>query len=335
MTPKVVALGCTAVLLLCSSSTLSAQEAGAWAGKRVMIVRDGVLLRSGSKTVGPAALGTVLEVSRVNGQWLWFKGRRGWIKQSDVAPYDKAIDHFSAAINRDPTSQAYHQRGVAHAAMGRFERAAADFSAAIERDPKNVAAYNDRGNARRKLGKLDEALADFNEVIRRGVRHPAVHTNRGLTRHDQGQFDEALADYNAAIAIDAKFAPVWEAGGITREAKGDVAKAISNYQKAIELDGSFVRARNNLAWILATSPNEEVRNGKQAVQHATKVCELTGFQDAVYLDTLAAALAESGQYEQAVKRANEAIENATDEQKPVIAQRLKLYEEGEPFRTAD
>ncbi len=301
-------------------------------GQRVMVVRDGVQFRvKGESQNAPAPLGIVLEVSKVNDQWLWFKGQRGWLNQSDVVLYDKAIDYFTAEIQRDPSPQAYRQRGIAHAAMANFENSVADFTEVIRRDQDDVATYNDRGNALRKLGRFDKALADFTAVIDRGVRHPAVYTNRGLVRYGKQEYDLALIDFNAAIALDDRYAPAWDAGGAAREAMGDFAKAIANYKQAVDVDSNFDRGHNNLAWILATHPDPQIRNAENAVRHATKACDLTSYSDAGYLDTLAAAYAEAGQFDQAIKRAKEAIEKASTEEKAAIQARLELYESGKTF----
>ena len=100
---------------------------------------------------------------------------------------------------------------------------------------------------------------------------------------------------------------------------------------AARLDPAFVLAWNNRAWILATAPDAKFRDGSQAVQCATQACELTDYQAADLLDTLAAALAEAGQFEQAVVRARQALEKADAGQQDMLAARLKLYESGKPF----
>ena len=91
-------------------------------------------------------------------------------------------------------------------------------------------------------------------------------------------------------------------------------------------------AWNNQAWILATAADAKFRNGKRAVECATKACELTGYEKADILDTLAAALAEAGQFEQAVERAELALEKAEPKQKPAIEARLKIFKAGKPYR---
>lgn len=299
---------------------------------RVMVISWDAELKSGQTVVTRVPLGAVLDVSDENGPWRWIAAAKGWIHETDVVPVAKAIEHFDAKVEAEPSSQTLHERGIARVALGLHAAAIDDFSEALKRDEKNLAAANDRGNARRELGQVDEAIADFTRVIDGGVKHPGVFVNRGLARQTKGLIDPAIADFNAAIEIDPKFAPAWEAGGSARFELGEYTKAYRNYRKAIEIDGNFARALNNLAWLLAACPEEHYRDGTEAVRLATKACELARFQDAGFLDTLAAALAESGQFEQAVVRAKEAIEKADDERKPAIQKRLQLYEDSQPYR---
>ena len=80
------------------------------------------------------------------------------------------------------------------------------------------------------------------------------------------------------------------------------------------------------------SPRRTIVGGKNAVAPATKACDLTQHRDADYLETLAAAHAEAAQFEQAVKRARDAIEKASNAERAAIENRLKLYEAGKPLR---
>jgi len=66
------------------------------------------------------------------------------------------------------------------------------------------------------------------------------------------------------------------------------------------LSGSLMWA-NNLAWILSTNPDPKIRSGLEAVDWARKACKASGYRDPYTLDTLAAALAESGDFSEAIK----------------------------------
>jgi len=329
---RILSLACVLPIVGWLTTGLPAQEDDVWKDQRVMVVHPSVELKTGRNVVGHARLGELLEVSKVSGDWLWIESRRGWINRSQVVLSDRAIEYFTQRIDRSASSETHHQRGIALVALGQFEKAVMDFDEAIRQDSRNLAAYNDRGNALSKIGKFDRAISDFSTLIARKVRHPAVHMNRGLALHNKGEYDEALADFSAAIRLDGKFAPAWDAGGATRQAKGNYAKAIENFSHAIEHAPNFDRAHNNLAWLLATCPEESRRNGSKAIEHATKACELTKFKNSGYLDTLAAAYAEAGQFEEAVRRVTEALALASKSNKKRVEERLTLYKAGKPYR---
>ena len=78
--------------------------------------------------------------------------------------------------------------------------------------------------------------------------------------------------------------------------KGQIDEAIRQYQEAIRLKPDYAPAQNNLAWLLATCPQAALRNGVKAVGLAREVDRLSGAKDPGYLDTLAAAFAEAGQF---------------------------------------
>jgi tetratricopeptide (TPR) repeat protein len=89
---------------------------------------------------------------------------------------------------------------------------------------------------------------------------------------------------------------------------------------------------NGAAWILATHPAAELRNGARAVELATKACELTKWKDASYLDTLAAAYAERGQFDKAVEWQEKAVSLALEADKGGYQARLALYKSGQAYR---
>jgi hypothetical protein len=91
---------------------------------------------------------------------------------------------------------------------------------------------------------------------------------------------------------------------------------------------------NNLAWILATCPKAEVRDGKNAVALATRACELSNWQTPTFMGTLGAAYAEMGRMGDAIAMQNKALESAKYRQVhgESSALRLQLYAAGQPYR---
>lgn len=119
---------------------------------------------------------------------------------------------------------------------------------------------------------------------------------------------------------------------LTKQRK--IAEAESVYRRAAESGDN--QATCKLAWLLATSENSELRDGRDAVNFAEKSVATTNRKDAVMLSTLAAAYAETGQYEKAINCQKEAMTLTHDESsKKDYANRLKLYESNLPCRESN
>jgi tetratricopeptide (TPR) repeat protein len=99
------------------------------------------------------------------------------------------------------------------------------------------------------------------------------------------------------------------------------AKARDDFQAALKLSPNELNTLNNLAWMEATCPDAEYRDGKAAVERATKVCQLSGWRLKEYASTLAAAYAENGDFDKAIAIA----EKYEDE-------RLEQYRQRKPVR---
>src|SRR5262249_49421907 len=89
-----------------------------------------------------------------------------------------------------------------------------------------------------------------------------------------------------------------------------------------------------LAQLLATCPDDKVRDGKRAVQYATTACELTDWKVPSCLETLAAAYAEAGQFEEAIRYQTRALSDLTFAARwgPPARPRPKLHRHKKPFR---
>ena len=149
---------------------------------------------------------------------------------------------------------------------------------------------------------------------------------------------QSLKDAETTARIEG--AVKWMGRGYYNRAKtkvsgGEFAEAISDYEAAVRIDPNRARAFSDLAWLLAACPTAEFRDGTKAIENATKACELTNFKKARYVGALAAAYAEAGDFDAAVKRQKKAIDLLTEKQQHLRAdfeERLKLYQSGKPYR---
>lgn len=160
----------------------------------------------------------------------------------------------------------------------------------------------------------------------------ASYCRRGILFASKGQPDKAMADLNEGLRVDPKLAEGYFSRGLVRYELEEYSAATADYQRAISLDPRNVQAHNNLAWIYATCPKADSRNGDAAVEHALKACELSGYAQWYCLGTLAAAYAEAGDFEEARRWCKETLAAAPEEEREDCRKRLRLYKDGQPCR---
>jgi tetratricopeptide (TPR) repeat protein len=114
--------------------------------------------------------------------------------------------------------------------------------------------------------------------------------------------------------------------------RGEFDKALAGFDECLRLDQDHAGACNSKAWLLATCPEEKLRDGLEAIRLAKKACTLTQDKVAAYVDTLAAAYAEAGEFEEALTTQTRALELAAPQERAEFAMRLKLFQEKKKYR---
>jgi tetratricopeptide (TPR) repeat protein len=147
-------------------------------------------------------------------------------------------------------------------------------------------------------------------------------------------FQRAIELYQRAIDLDPGDFQARHGLGQVLQQQGRYAEAEQAYLGAIKAQPASAPAYNSLARLLATCPDDKARDGKRAVEYATTACERTGWQDPLCLDTLAAAYAEAGRFDEAVRYQTRALDDPAlkGDLRTVARQRLELYRQKKPFR---
>jgi len=264
----------------------------------------------------------------------WALNRRGELRAEEGRD-EEAYGDFGQAIELDPTRwQAWHNRGVSHAMRGEFEPAIADFNKTIELKPNYANAWFNRGELRYEQGDYETAVADYNEAIRLNSVDAAAFNSRGHAHYRLGKFQPAVDDYSQAIRIEPSNAAAYTNRGDLYADLGQFDQAARDYRAAIRIDPNLGRAYQSAAWLMATCHDERFRNAQLALDAAQKAIELDGADNYRYLDTLAAAYANAGQFDKAVDSEEKALELAPEDVQERYQARLALYQAGRPYRDA-
>ena len=243
------------------------------------------------------------------------------------------------AVRLDPTfAPAEHNLATALMIGGRLQGALEHYRRAIELRPDYPQAHNNLGGVLQSMGRPAEAVRHYRLAIESQPRHADAHYNLANVLLSEGTLDEAITHYRRALEI-APDVPRTRSG-LARAflLQGQWTEAVAEYRKTVELDPDLVAPLTDLAWLLATSPEDRLRSPAEAVQLAERAAELTNHSHVAVLDTLAAAYASDERFDRAVEVARTAVTLARQADATDLAddvrRRLQLYLQGRPFRMA-
>lgn len=182
-------------------------------------------------------------------------------------------------------------------------------------------------------GQSIRAIKELDEVIVLDPKSYQAYVNRGLVYTQTEDYDKAAEDFQKALQISPRNEQLLFDCGYAYEKTDDYKNALAIYHQAVTFHPESSMAYNNLAWLLATCPQAEFRDGKKAVDYATKACDLSQWKDPASLDTLASAYAEVGDFDHALQWENVALScpnfNPTDAAE--ARDRLVLYQSHKPY----
>ena len=226
---------------------------------------------------------------------------------------------------------AHTNLGNALARRGDLVWAVGEYESALAIRPDFVEAHNNLGGALMRQGDPVRATEHYRHAIRLRPFYDKAHYNLGLALDTQGKPVQAMAHYERALVINPDLAEAHLAlGGILLK-RGRLRQAVSRYRQALLRKPDLVGAAVALSWLLATSHDPSIRNGKEAVEWAEHSARMLGRTDPDVLDTLGAAYARAGDFSEAVRWQEQAVEMAPTGQKADFRGRLELYRSGKPY----
>ncbi len=161
------------------------------------------------------------------------------------------------------------------------------------------------------------------------------HFNDALALVQNEEWNKAISSLSEAIRKNPKDHEAWYFRGLCWSKKGNYQNALDDYYQALDLNPEYSYGYNALAWLLATCPDPDFRDGPKALDLAWEAVDIKA--DAYNYDTLAAAQAQMGQFEEAIRNQERAINLITrdplvpESLKSAYQDRIRLYRNGEPF----
>lgn len=262
---------------------------------------------------------------------------------SSMDQKERAAEELHEAVRLSPGSAVLHSDlARVLVELGRLDEAVEQLQRAVELKPDSAMLRIDLAGTCLRAKRYEEGLEYAQSAIDQDPSLAAAHNCAGRLLTNLGRLDEAVEALERAVELDsdseafrADVARVMTAQGKFHEQEGRQAEAIKAYRRGLSLKSDDVNLINNLAWVLATVTNDDLRDGEEAVRLAELACNLTEFRNVALIDTLAAAYAEAGRFSDAVETAQKAIQIA-DESGQADAvddmrKKLALYQAGQPY----
>ncbi len=258
-------------------------------------------------------------------------------KALDEQDWKRAAASFRKGIELAPNEPSLHHKlGTALYLDGDAAGAAAEFDAALRVSPHFAKAHYSLGIMHGSTGRLAQAIEHLTAAVRADPGYVEAHLRLGDVLRLSGRPAAALAEYEQAAMLDPRQPDAAFGSALVlvdlrryREARDRLREGAARYP---EFPG-FVHA---LVRLLAAAPDAGVRDG-QAAMSLVQPLVATGARTYQVAEMMAMALAEIGQYRDAMSWQRRAISGAESAERPEVAKQmtemLRTYEHRQPCRT--
>ena len=242
-----------------------------------------------------------------------------------------------AIIAKNPLAEIAHANlGIVLAAQGRTQEAIAEYREALRINPGDTLTLNNLGMTFFELRQFSEAALNYREIVRLQPEYAQGHVNLAAALANQGNVAEAILQFRMALLLRPERVDLRYSLANALAMAGRPGDAAAQYEEVLRVAPLHAPSLNNLARILATNADPQFRKGDGALKLALLADKLTGGKNPAILNTLAAAYAEAGRFDEAVQTATQAADIARNAGQADLAgsieQRLAAYQAHRPWR---
>lgn len=247
--------------------------------------------------------------------------------------HEAAAEDAAAALRIDPKNLfGLLVRAQSLVLADKAEEALPEAKLALQLQPDSDNAVQVWAMAIDKSGKTKQTIRELSATAENNPGDAVVWTQLALLYSAQRRLGKAVEAFTAAIKADNTRPFLYRMRADAYLSVGEQKAALTDYEAAMQLEPDDTGVLNNLAWLLATSPEEDLRDGRRAIKLATKAGELTHHQQAHILSTIAAAYAETGDFDTARRWSQKAVDLGDDHLKEQLRKELASYEDEKPWR---
>lgn len=285
-------------------------DAALRADPRNLKARKNLAVELSHKRQYPEARRVIDEVLRESPDYAEAHSIRSMILAS-MGEYDAAIAAARKAVELAPYQPLSHF-GLFDILfkLGRYKEAIAAGEEGLPENPFGELLHYKLGRAYYRLGDLTNAISHFRVAVTLKTDYADAREELGQALFEAHRPAEARDEFEKALRYKPGDTDLRDHLAAALEAEGRIGDAIKEYRAVLDVNPAQTSALNALAWLLSTQPDAKWRNGSEAVELATRACQLTSDKNALYLQTLAAAYAEAGRFDDAVAAANKALDLA-------------------------
>lgn len=207
-------------------------------------------------------------------------------------------------LSTNPKSpNAHNSMAVVLTMEGKLEEAGLHYKEAIKLIPDSAETYNNLASLRIQQGDNLAASDLLQKALSLDPNSSSIYNNLATLFLSQGKTEEAIPAFSRAIDLNPDHFQAHANLANALAHQGKISQALMHYREALRINPDWPQVANRLAWILATHTNSHFRQGKESVQLSEQACQATDYSNPLFLDTLAAAYAEVGQFERALETA--------------------------------